>query len=263
MIALVTGAAGLVGSALLRSAPTGWRVRGTTRAEVDLTDPVRVSELFDEVQPDLVIHTAYSKNDDDQTVESARVVAAMCGSRGIALIHFSTDALFDGEHAPYGETDPPSPIHAYGRAKAEAEALVDAAVPDAVIIRTSLVLADDGSDSTSSWAITTLRDGGRVTFFHDEYRTPIPVDDLAAQTWEIAVMGRDQRSGVWHLGGVDRMSRLELGRLLCARFGLDPMLIDIATSAEMGEPRPRDVSLLSTRARRQLSVVPRRLGSIA
>ncbi len=263
MIALVTGGAGLVGSALLRSAPVGWHARGTTRAEVDLTDAVALSEVIDEVHPDVVIHTAYSKADHAQTVASTGVLAATCGSRNIALIHFSTDALFDGEHAPYDEADPPSPIHAYGRAKAEAEALVSAAVPDAAIIRTSLVLADDGTDGTSAWAIDTLRVGGRVTFFHDEYRTPILVDDLAAQTWEIAAMERHERAGVWHLGGVDRMSRLELGHLLCSRFGLDPSLIDVAASAATGEPRPRDVSLRSARARRQLSVVPRRLGSIA
>ena len=263
MKVVVTGGAGLLGTALLRSAPEGCHVRGTTRAEVELTDAAAVSELIDATEPDLVIHTAYSKADHAQTVQSTRVVAEACGARGIGLIHFSTDSVFDGEHAPYDEADPPAPIHPYGRAKADAEALVIAAVPDAVVIRTSLVLADDGTDGTSAWAIDTLRAGRRVTFFHDEYRTPILVDDLAAQTWEIAALARPERAGFWHLGGVDRMSRLELGRLLCARFGLDPALIDIAASASVGEPRPRDVSLNSSRARRQLSVVPRGLGSIA
>ena len=260
---LITGGAGLVGSALASSAPREHHVDITVRPQVELTDRVAVAALMDRVGPDLVIHTAYSKGDHADTVESTRVVAEACAGRGAALIHFSTDALFDGEHAPYDESATPSPVHPYGVAKAQAEATVLDAVPAATIIRTSLVLRFDGTDGTSAWVIETLRSGGRVTLFHDEYRTPILVEDLAAQTWEIAGLAASARSGVWHLGGIDRLSRVDLGRLLCDRFGLDPSLIDVAASASTGAPRPRDVSLSCARARAQLSVVPQGLGSIA
>ena len=271
MKVVVTGGAGLLGAELARTVPAGWRVEvtvhrtpaadGVRAHHVDLAQPLAAFELFERRRPDLVIHTAYSKTDHADTVDSATEVAAACAALDIALIHISTDALFDGDHAPYDESASPSPIHPYGRAKALAEVAVLDAVPDATIVRTSLILAADGTDSTSAWAIERLRAGERVTFFDDEFRSPILVDDLAAQIWEIAALDPDERLGVWHLVGPERLSRLDVGRRLCGRFGLDESLIDVASAASMGEPRPRDLMLSSERVSR-LTLRARPIGSL-
>lgn len=269
--ALITGGAGLVGSELLRTPPPGWAVEVTTHTtpaaegvkshRLDLTQSMAFFQLAERRRPDLVIHTAYSKTDHQATIASTAEVAAACAVLDVPLIHFSTDAVFDGDHAPFSESDTPHPIHPYGRAKAVAEIAVLEACPDATIIRTSLVLAADGSDATSRWAIESLRAGERVTFFDDEFRMPILVDDLAAMTWEIATLDPAARGGVWHLCGPERLSRADVGEILCERFGLDSGLIDRASASTMGEPRPRDVSLSSTRAD-SLSVRPRTIGSL-
>jgi dTDP-4-dehydrorhamnose reductase len=188
-------------------------------------------------------------------------VAAACAALQTPLIHMSTDALFDGDHAPYRESDDPSPVNAYGRAKALAEGAVKDACPDAAIVRASLIIAPDGSDGTSSWALARLRAGERVTFFDDEFRMPILVEDLAAMLWEIGALDPAERRGVWHLPGAERLSRFDLGKILCRRFGLDESLIDAASVASMPEPRPRDVSLVSDRAS-SLTVRPRPVASL-
>lgn len=265
MKALITGGAGLLGSELVRTAPAGWTTEVTVHTtplpadladgqrspkahRIDLTQPLAFFELAERRRPTVVIHTAYSKTDHAATVDSTTEVASACAALDVPLIHVSTDALFDGDHAPYDEDAEPSPIHPYGRAKAAAERAVWTAIPDAVIVRTSLILAADGTDSTSAWAIGRLRDGERVTFFDDEFRAPILVDDLATEIWEIAQLPVAERAGVWHLVGPERLSRVDVGNILCERFGLDRSLVDVASAATMGEPRPRDVTLSSRRS---------------
>lgn len=272
MRVLVTGAAGLVGAELCRTAPAGVEVHGTVRTRaapagvvvhaVDLADAAAVLALVTEVTPDVVVHTAYDKADHVATVATTRAVAAACVASGAWLVHFSTDALFDGEAAPYLETDEPSPIHDYGRAKAEAERFVRTTCPDAAVVRTSLVVRPDGSDPTSAWVVAALRAGERVTLFTDEVRTPIPVRDLATMTWAVVARGRTAGAGVWHLAGPERLSRAEIGRILATRLGLDATLIDAVPSPRDGVPRPRDVSLAGGRVA-ELGVVARPIGSVA
>ena len=279
---MITGGAGLLGSALCRRrpdsaglvveatihdrVPTTEEVGDVRMNRVDLTQSLAFLDVLERRRPDLVIHTAYSKTDHAVTLDSTTEVATACAAMELPLIHISTDALFDGEHAPYAESDAPSPVHAYGRAKALCERAVTEAcnapgVPAPTIIRTSLVLSPDGSDGASAWIVEALRGNRRVTLFTDEIRSPILVDDLADQIWEIAQLEADERSGVWHLAGPERLSRVDQGRLLCAAFELDESLIDAVASPSTGEPRPRDVSLTSERAR-SLTTAARPIGKV-
>ncbi|MBK6669687.1 MAG: sugar nucleotide-binding protein [Actinobacteria bacterium] len=197
MRVLVTGGAGLLGGELLRRAPAWASTEATvfhrpvSAADVrthvvDLAQRQAFFEVAERRRPDLVIHTAYSKTDHRATVDAATEVATVCAALDVALVHISSDAVFDGDHAPYSEHDEPAPVHAYGRAKHAAETAVVTAVPAATVVRTSLILAADGTDQTSAWAIERLQAGEPVTFFDDEFRMPIFVDDLAEQIWEVA-----------------------------------------------------------------------------
>ncbi len=167
--------------------------------------------------------------------------------------------MFDGEHAPYAEDAAPVPVHAYGRAKAEGEADVLTAVPDAAVVRTSLVCAADPLDPRSAWVVDTLRAGDAITLFTDEVRCPVRVDDLALMLWDVVAVPRDERSGLWHLVGPDALSRHELGVLLAEAHGLDPAGITAARSRDQPEPRPRDLTLTADRA----SVLPTRPRAVA
>lgn len=272
MRVLITGGGGLVGSTLCRRAPSGTVLEATVRSKpapdgvrshrIDLAQSQAALDLAERRRPDLIIHTAYDKDDHQRGIIDATVeVATACAVLGIALLHVSTDAVFSGEHAPYDETHTPHPVHAYGRVKRLAELAVLGSGADATIVRTSIVVSVDPLDGSSAWVVRALRDGERVTLFDDELRTPILVEDLADEMWEIACLDPHRRRGLWHLGGPEVLSRVEIGRRLCERLALDASLIDVVSGGSAAVGRPRDLSMVSCRAS-ELSVRPRPITTV-
>jgi dTDP-4-dehydrorhamnose reductase len=269
---LVTGGAGLVGSALLANAPPATDLHATRRRtpvttveshRVDLADVAAADELLADLRPDLVIHTAYGRSDGERDIVAAtRALAVAARRHGCALLHLSTDVVFDGEHAPYAEGDPPGPVDTYGRQKAQAERDVATAVPDATIVRTSLVARAAPLDHSSRWVAETLRRGEPLRLFADVLRCPIRVDDLAAALWELAALARPDRAGTWHVVGPEALTRYTLGLLIAAHLGLDAADITPSASTEQPEPPPRDLRLSSARADRLLCARPRPVSTL-
>ena len=270
---LITGGAGLLGAALVRAAPDGIAVGVTVRNRpgppgvdahvVQLAEPRAFDALVGAVRPTLVIHTAYGRGDLERDVVAAtREVATACRAHDVALVHLSSDVIFDGEHGPYDELAGPSPVSPYGEAKATAERFVASTVPSAAIVRTSLLVQVVPPDPASEWVVEANRRGEPVTLFDDEYRCPVAVDDVAAGIWRIAALEDADRQGVWHLVGSERLSRVELGELLAIRFDLDRSLLRSAPSASVPGPRPHDVVLTCERAGASIGWSPRRLRTV-
>lgn len=255
---LVTGGGGLLGGALLRSAPPGVELHATVRRtpagapsvhRVELTDAEGVLRAWEAARPDVVLHAAFDMEAGEREVHAAhRNVARACRETGAALVHVSTDALLDGERAPYDEAAEPAPVHPYGRLKALAERVVREERPDAAVVRTSILLRCDPPDRTTAWLLEALRRGEPARLFTDELRCPIAVDDLAAQLWELAALPAAGRAGVWNLVGPEALSRYAMGLLVAARWGLDPGGIVPVPSGASPSPRPRDLRLTTARA---------------
>jgi len=261
---LITGGAGFLGGRLLRNAPPFREVHGTwrtTRADTDgpmhrveLADRRAVRSLFDDLRPALVIHTAYATGDLERDIDQATSsVVAAAAETGAALIHLSSDMVLDGESAPYPESAHPDPVNDYGRAKERAERLVRETLPGAAVVRTSLITSLDPPDPRTARVLAGLRGEFEIGLFRDEIRTPILVDDLARQIWEIARLDEVLRQGVWHLAGPESLSRYGIGLLVAAAFGLDPSPLRGASLRESPTPRPRDLRLSTARADRMLA----------
>src|SRR4051812_20510760 len=120
-LAWITGANGLIGNYLVRTAAShapGWKVRGLTRRDFDLTDFSAVRRAFSEDKPELVIHcAALSKSPACQAnpslarklnVEVTQGLAELAAD--IPLLFFSTDLVFDGQKGAYIETDQVNPL---------------------------------------------------------------------------------------------------------------------------------------------------------
>ncbi len=258
---LITGGSGYLGSHLIGAA-RDWDVYATyfsrpftpargTALPLDLRDADSARAVIRDTRPLALIHTACSNRDADNVqaiVTAARHLAEAAREFGVRLIHVSTDLVFDGEHAPYADDAAPAPITDYGRAKAEAEALVADLCPQAVVVRPSLIWGLDPIDRQTGWLVDGVRRGERVTLFTDEIRCPVHVHDLCAALLELAE--HPDLSGPMNLGGPEPLNRWEFGMNLLAALGLppdDPNVVP-STVKECGFVRARNLTMLSTRA---------------
>ena len=216
--------------------------------DADLRDPQAVDALVAHHRPDAIVHTAYVQFDWDVTATGAAHVAVAAARHGARLVLVSSDVVFSGADGLYAESARPDPISPYGAAKAAAETVALAVCPDVVVARTSLILGD--GTSPHERLVHALATGAEGALFDDEQRTPVHVGDLAAALVELA--GNDFQ-GVLHVAGAQAMSRLELGRLIARRDGLDPDILRGTTRAAAGVTGPVDVRLDSTRATQVLA----------
>lgn len=264
---LVTGGTGYLGGALLRLAvQQGHRVSATAFQQppapvpgvawhtLDVRDAAAVATLGEQVQPDLVIHTAFRQNDPDMwqvTAQGAAHVAQMAAAVGARLIHLSSDIVFAGTASvPYREDAPLDPITAYGQAKADAERFVQAQHPTAAIVRTSLIYGFDPIDRHTMFVLRVADGQADARLFRDEMRCPIFVADLARALLELHALAFQ---GIIHIAGDAVVSRYEFGCLLAAHYGRDPATVPAGWSYEHSPPRPRYCALDIGQAQRLLT----------
>jgi dTDP-4-dehydrorhamnose reductase len=271
MRVLVTGASGQLGHYLVRllcgqgASLTAWsgmlcgEAFGVPLLPVDLGDPDAVAVAFRMAKPDLVLHVAAMAKITDCHRDQARaaqvnergtvVLTELAAERSARLLLVSTDLVFDGERGGYREEDPPRPLSVYGRTKVAAEAAALSGGRNAVV-RVSLLFGPSlsGRPSFFDQQLGAFRKGMCLTLFADEWRTPLSFAVAAQALWEVVC---SDITGLLHLGGPERLSRLEMGQQLAAYLGL-PMACILAGSrddAPTPEPRPRDTSLDSSRWR--------------
>jgi len=259
-LAWITGAGGLIGSYLQRTAPGHWSVCALTRRDLDLTDRSAVEKRFRVEAPALVIHcAALSKSvacENDPSLarklnvevsESLTTLAA-----GVSFFFFSTDLVFDGKRGNYDEASPVNPLSVYGRTKAEAEEIV-LRNPRHTVIRTSLNAGISPTrDRGFNEEVRAAWESGRtLNLFVDEFRCPIPAVVTARAVWELA----DKRAtGLFHVAGAERLSRVDIGHALAAHWPqVTPRIKAGSLSDYAGPQRSPDTSLNCAKAQALLS----------
>jgi dTDP-4-dehydrorhamnose reductase len=250
---------------LPRAVAAGWEVgttihfspapQGPYRAhQLDLTNADAVQALFADEPPTAIIHTACSNRTPANVaaiVPAARNIAKSARAHGSRLVHLSTDLVFDGEHSPYLDETPPAPIMPYGKAKAEAEAVLVSEYPEAVWVRPSLIWSLDPLDAATTWLAESAQNGKPVTLFTDEVRCPVHLDDLSSALLELAE--RTDLSGPMNMVGPQPLNRWDLGHRLLAALGITPgPNVVSGTIAGSGLVRSRNLTLHTARAQAEL-----------
>ncbi|OQW30490.1 MAG: NAD(P)-dependent oxidoreductase [Nitrospira sp. SG-bin1] len=250
---IITGSTGLIGRYFVTSASRwafGCEVHPLGRVEVDLTDPAAVEQIWHHLKPSAVIHCAALSRtkecEDNQqlarrlNVDVTAHLAKLSGD--IPFIFLSSGEVFDGKAGWYRETDEPHPINFYGKTKLEAEQLV-LQNPRHTVVRIVLTAGTSqlGDRSFVEDMCRTARSGKNMTLFADEYRCPLPAGAIARAIWELA---NAKASGLYHLGGRERLSRWEIGQALLPWYPeLQDHLIKGWARDHTGAPRPADLSL--------------------
>jgi len=200
--ALVTGAAGQLGRALVASAPEEWECVALDRAGMDLADPGSVRAAISAHSPDVLInaaaYTAVDRAESEPDLAMAinatavGVLRESMEAAGGRLVQVSTDFVFDGASGrAYRPGDPPAPLGVYGKSKAAGEI---AAGPDALIVRTSWVHAAGGNNFVRTM-LRLMRERDEVRVVADQIAAPTWASGLAEVLWALAVRGA---RGIFH-----------------------------------------------------------------
>jgi dTDP-4-dehydrorhamnose reductase len=154
---LLTGVTGQVGAALRAPLENAGSLVAADRSRLDLAQPERVVSALDAIAPDLIVnpaaYTAVDRAEDERELafrvnaEAPGAMARWAALRGVPLIHFSTDYVFDGAGArPWREDDATGPLSAYGASKLAGEEAIRSAGGQHLVIRTSWVYAATGAN---------------------------------------------------------------------------------------------------------------------
>ena len=256
----ITGAGGLIGGYVARSAPPGTPVRALTREHLNLTDAAAVSAAFRADRPAAVIHcAALSKSVACQenpplarrlNVDVTAVLAGLAAA--VPFLLLSTDMVFDGRTGNYDETAAVHPLSAYAETKVAAEEIV-LANPRHFVVRTSLNggVSPTGDRGFNEEMANAWRAGRTLSLFTDEFRCPLPAAVTARALWELLAAGAP---GLYHLAGSRRLSRWEIGRIVAARRPeLNARREPGSLRDYQGAPRSPDTSLNCAKIQRCLS----------
>jgi dTDP-4-dehydrorhamnose reductase len=147
---LITGANGQLATSLIAHlAPLG-SVVALTRQDFDLCHWEECFATLNKLQPDLIVNAAAytavdrAENERDLAFQINAIaptrLAQYCHNNHCALIHYSTDYVFNGQkNTPYLEQDPTEPINIYGQSKRQGEIGILESNCAALIFRTSWV----------------------------------------------------------------------------------------------------------------------------
>lgn len=207
---LLVGSQGQVGQALQRTLPSLGEVVSLSRTELDLTQPEQIAAAVGQIQPTVVINAAAYTAVDRAETEAALahtvngtapgLLAAAAHQGGAAMIHLSTDYVFDGtQNTPYAETDPTAPLGIYGQSKRAGEVAVQQAHPQALILRTAWVYG--AAPSAKNFVKTMLRLGterDQIKVVVDQVGSPTWTYDIAGAVSDLVPLTQSGSGGVYH-----------------------------------------------------------------
>jgi dTDP-4-dehydrorhamnose reductase len=229
---LLLGKQGQLGWELARSLPTLGDVIALDYPEIDMANADGMRTSIRRAAPEVIVNaTAYTAVDQAETERELAyaingsgvgLLAEEARTLGAALIHFSTDYVFDGAKGqPYIETDITNPLNIYGKSKLAGEEAIQAVGGACLILRTAWVYSLRG-DSFVNKVLRWARQHETLRVVDDQVSNPTWARLLAEVTSQVLARGKQvisERSGLYHLGGSGYASRLEWAREI---VGLDP-----------------------------------------
>ncbi len=259
---LITGASGLLGLNLALQAQERGEVFGTVYShelvkvpfqviQADLKDERELAACIDEAKPDIIFNCAALANleaceSDPVSARELNVtlperLAVISQRHSIQLVHFSTDAVFDGQKGNYSETDLPNPLSVYAKTKLEGEQAVLHSDSRALVVRVNFYgFSLMGKRSLAEFFLYNLAAGTRVFGFNDVFFCPLLVQHLGDILFE---MVKKNLNGLFHVVSPRSLSKYEFGIRIAKLFGLNEKLVESVSVTRGGLTAPRSPNL--------------------
>lgn len=255
---LVLGARGMLGAQFRALCPgsTGWDIE-----EVDVLDFPALSARIETLAPGAIVNCV-AFNDVDGAEERREEafalnavfpgrLAGLAAARGIPLLHFSTNYVFDGERGEYAEADPPAPLSVYGWSKLRGEEAVLGAGGRGWVVRTSVIFGPRAPSRLSKRSFVDLMldlalTRGVIQAVDDEINSLTYAADLAAAA--LRLMDDAPEPGIYHLCNSGSASWFDFAREIFRLTGRNVELVPVPSSAfPRKAKRPARAVLLNTR----------------
>ena len=216
----------------------------------------KLEKVFLSFKPDVVIHTASVSNAEkadrlaadmvyDINVNATQYIAELCDRYNAKLIYTSSDLVYAGYRGSMLKEDSKLiPVSLYAETKLMGEVKIQQTFGNYIVLRMALMygLGLNHSRNHFHFMFDELRNGNTVKLFTDQYRTPLALKEAARMISEL--IEKNISGEVINLGGSDRLSRYELGEILCEEVGFDKNLLIATTMDEAGVPyKVADVSM--------------------
>ncbi len=231
---LITGARGQLGQALQRQY-ADYDVTAWDLEDLDITQFDEVKKALDQLRPHVVINAAaFTQVDAAETKQEAayrgnalgpKNLAVVTYELGIALVHFSTDYVFDGQQTrPYHEFDRTNPLSVYGHSKLAGEEAVRVANPRHLIVRTAWLYHTIGKNFPN----TICRMAGKevVRVVNDQFGSPTFAPHLARAVFQLV---ETDAYGTYHMAGSGGTSWYEFTQALYQALGIQTTVVPIPT----------------------------------
>lgn len=271
MRVFITGGSGLLGQFLNKELAEHFKILTTfnahkgncekfNSAKIDLTDFDLLTQLFESFNPNVVVHAAANSNPNaamqlpTKDVYSINVkvtehLAKLCEKHSAKLIYLSTDLVYAGYRGSMLNEDAKLiPVSLYAETKLLGEIKIKNIFDNYIILRTALLYGFSATYSKNHFQemYEKLESGNSVPLFIDQYRTPLALHDAARIIREI--IQKDFTNATINFGGLERVSRFELGEALCRTAKLDENLLKkISLNDLPNYPAVADVSMNTDR----------------
>jgi dTDP-4-dehydrorhamnose reductase len=252
---LLTGKTGQLGSELLRLLPQLGEVIAPDRRALDLLDAGNLRRAVRDTRPQLIVnaaaYTAVDAAENDEATAYAinadvpAVLAEEAKNIGAAIVHYSTDYVFDGlKAAPYEEADSTNPINVYGKSKLAGEQAIRTSSVPHLIFRTSWVYATHGRN----FLLTILRlatEREELRIVRDQAGAPTWAREIAVSTAKILarVLERgnvasvfSQVEGTYHMTAAGETTWYEFANMILEKTARVPGDVSWFADATRGRP---------------------------
>jgi len=270
---LITGGSGMLGSNLVKSTEDRFNVHAVYYKhpvnfkacqvhQLDITKREDTIKLVSNINPDYIIHTAalidvdYCETHRDEAwklnIEGTRNLVEAAEKTGSRIFYISTDSVFDGKKGMYTEEDKPNPLNFYALTKLRGERVVSKSHVPYTIIRTNIYGWNVQEKlSIAEWMLSNLQENKKLTLFSDVFFSPMLANNLSEIIIEMVEMNL---SGLFHVAGSERCSKLQFGLMLAKVFGLNKELIKPISleDKKLVAKRPKDPSLSSEKVQKQV-----------